>query len=126
MSREKIDRSLVQIVVRQFTLETLRGWVGMCPSSISSLMHRLGLTPGEARLRRCQEADRAEEAAFQDTMDSIMGEPTFHPCNPINLDETAVTVYGGRNVTWARRGADGVWIESADGSRNCLPDRCAR
>jgi hypothetical protein len=33
--------------------------------------------------------------------------------NLINLDGTAVRIFGGRNVTWAKIGADGVWIDSA-------------
>jgi transposase len=49
---EKIDGKLVQIVVRQITLETRRVWIDMCLSSMCRLMHRLGFTPRAAHVRR--------------------------------------------------------------------------
>jgi hypothetical protein len=49
---ERIDRKLVQIVVRQVTLETRGRWIDMCLSSMGYLMHRLGFTPRQAHVRR--------------------------------------------------------------------------
>jgi hypothetical protein len=110
---EKIDRMLVQIVVRQITLGTRGVWVEMCLSSLGCLRHRLGFTPGAAHVRRRQEPDPHAEAAFQAAVDDILAAPSFNPSNLSNLEETAVRIFGGRNMTWAERGADGVLIDSA-------------
>jgi hypothetical protein len=99
---EKLDRKLVQIVVRQITLQTRGVWIDMCLSSMSNLMHRLGFAPRAAHVQRRQEQDPHAEAAFQVAVSSILADPSFNPINLINLDETAVRIVGGRNMTWAR------------------------
>jgi hypothetical protein len=114
---EKIDRQLVQIVVRQITLEIRGVWVEMSLSSLGHLMHRLGFTPQAAHVRRRQEADPHAEAAFQVAVSSILADPSFNPGSLISLDETAVRVVVGRNMTWAKMGADGVWIDSVGAPR---------
>jgi hypothetical protein len=38
----------------------------------------------------------------------------------INLNETAVRIHGGRNMTWGKADADGVWIDSAGGPKDCF------
>jgi hypothetical protein len=98
---EKIDRKLVQIVVRQITLETRGVWIGMCVSSMGNLMHRLCFTPRAAHVRRSHEADPHAEATFQAVVDYSLADPMFNPSNLINLDEIAVRIHGGRNVTYA-------------------------
>jgi hypothetical protein len=55
---------VLQIAVRRITLGALGGWVDMCPSSMSSLMHRIGRTPREAHVRRIQEAGSHAEPAL--------------------------------------------------------------
>jgi hypothetical protein len=62
---EKIDRKLVQMVVRRISLETRGVLVEMRASSIGHPMHRLGFARGEAHVRRRQEADPRTEAAFR-------------------------------------------------------------
>jgi hypothetical protein len=44
----------------------------------------------------------------------------FNPSNLLDLDETAVRIHGGRNMTWAKRGADGVLIDSAGSPKDWL------
>jgi hypothetical protein len=117
---EKIDRKLVQIVVRQITLETRGVRIDMCLSSMGNLMHRLGFTPRAAHVRRRHEADPHAEAAFQAAVDDILADPMFNPSNLINLNETAVRIHGGRNMTWAKRNADGVLIDSAGSPKDCF------
>jgi hypothetical protein len=63
------------------------------------LMHRLGFTPRAVHVRRRQEADPHAEAAFQAAVDDILADPSFNPGNLINLDETAVRIFGGRDMT---------------------------
>jgi hypothetical protein len=48
-------------------------------------------------------------------VDGILGVSGMNYSNLINLDETAVRIFGGRNMTLDRTGADGVWIDG-DGS----------
>jgi hypothetical protein len=77
--REKIDRQLVQIVVRQITLETRGIWVEVSRSTLGRLMHRLGFTPRATHVRRRQEPDPHAEAAFQVAVSSILADPSFNP-----------------------------------------------
>jgi hypothetical protein len=100
---EKIDRKLVQIVVRQIALETRGVWIDVCLSSMGNLMHRLGFTPWAAHVRRRHEADPHAEAALQAAVDGVPADPSFNPGDLIGLDETAVSIFGGRNIRGPRK-----------------------
>jgi hypothetical protein len=115
-----MDRKLVQIIVRQITLETRGLWVDMCRASQGHLLHRLGYTRREAHVRRRREADPDAEAAFQVAVDSILASPGMNHSHLKDLDWTAVRLYGGRNMTWAKIGADGVWLDSAGSPKDCF------
>jgi hypothetical protein len=44
-------------------------------------------------------------------VDSILAAPGMN--HNYLIDETAVRIFGGRNMTCAKIGADGVWIDSS-------------
>jgi hypothetical protein len=104
----KTDRKLVRIVVRAVTLETRGSWIDICVSSIGNLMHRLHFTRRVAHVQRRHEVDSDAEAAFQADVAQILCDSGFDRSSVIsNMDETAIHLHGGRNVTWAKVGADG-------------------
>jgi hypothetical protein len=92
----------------------------MCVSSIGNLMHRLRFTPRVAHVQRRYEVGLDAEAAFQAEVAQILCDPGFDRSSVINMDETAIRLHGGRNVTWAKVGADGVWIGSPSNPKDCF------
>jgi hypothetical protein len=53
-------------------------------------------------------------------VDGILAFPGMKHSHLVNLDETAVRIYGGRNRTWVKIGADGVRIDSAQSPKDCF------
>jgi hypothetical protein len=53
-------------------------------------------------------------------VDGILAGPSFNPSNLINPDETAVRIFGGRNMTWGKIGAGSVWIDTAGSPKDCF------
>jgi hypothetical protein len=83
---------------------------------MSRLTHRLGFTPRAAHVRRRQAANLPREAAFQAALSGTLASPDMKHSHLMDWDGTAVRIVVGRTSTWAKTGADGVWIDS-DGSR---------
>jgi hypothetical protein len=103
----------------------------MCRSSMSSLKHRLGLTPRQpvsdaakrqtrTRMPHCK-APLAQRAGSWPPGRLIHGSGD-HPqqSNPINSYETAMPIRGGRSMRWAEGDADGMRIDSAGNPKDCF------
>jgi hypothetical protein len=117
---EKMDRKLGQMVVRPITLETRGVWVEMSLSSLGRLMHRLGFTPRAAHAGAATWRTRTQRLHSRPPWMTSFAGPRFNPGILINLDETAIRIHGGRNMTSAKTGADGVLIDSAGSPRDCM------
>ena len=98
---DKVDRRLVQLVVRAVTLETGVGWADLCLPALGGLLHRLAFTPGAAQVERRQEVDPGEEARLQADVAKVMSchrthvrESGMDRSRLTTVDETAVRQCG--------------------------------
>jgi hypothetical protein len=80
----------------------------------------LDFTSRVADIQRRHESDPEGEAAFQAEVAQVLCEAGFDRSILINIDETAVRLGGGMNMTWPKVGPDGVWIDRSPNPKDCF------
>jgi hypothetical protein len=96
----------MQISVQQIVLETRGVWVEMRLSSMGTARVSIsGVAKRRTRMRRLHSTPWIAS--------SHPRIPTLNHRHLIDLNEIAVRIDGGRNMTWAKRSAVRMWIDGA-------------